>query len=232
MTPSFCTTLTSGSHTKTPALCLPPPPVSALHCWGFAACSLLAAQIPKRDNTTQHNTPTAPDFRSPELPLSISYFSLLSLGGFALVCPCSLCWGNTLCATRLQAANSLSPGPCGQLGSPPPASASPAGETPPLQPASPKQQDVANRLLRERVMRAGAWRRWCSGRAAPAPRYRRALPQCPLRSSRSLQRHPRVGRGGEPGDHAAVSSASVGSGSRGIQIRVFCSPPPPRANAD
>lgn len=132
-------------------------------------CSLQPPGCPD-PKERQHRTPTAPYFGSSELPLSISYFSSLSLGGFALVYPCSHCWGNTLCATRLQAANSLSPGPCGQLGSPPPASASPAGETPPLQPASPKQQDVANRLLWERVMRAGAWRRWCSGWAAPAPR--------------------------------------------------------------
>lgn len=158
-------------------------------------CSLQPPGCPN-SKQRQRNTPTASNFRSPELPLSTSYFSSLSLSGFALVYPFSLCWGNTFCATRLQAANSLSPGPCGQLGSPPPASASPAGETPPLQPALPKQQDVANRLLRERVMRAGAWRRWCSGWAAPAPCERRALPQCPPRSWCSLQRHPRVGLGG------------------------------------
>lgn len=129
-------------------------------------------------------------------------------------------------ATRHREANSNSPGAQGQLGSAPSASiCQPAGELL-LQPASPEQQDVGSRgSPGSGVMLAGGFERNTAGTLPffPPPVLSSVLTSI----ARAITRGCSPGQTGRRGGCRAVNKAPV---REGIQVRVSCSPPPPRTN--
>lgn len=164
---------------------MPPPPVSAFGPLGLRSLwlGLLAVKILETDNraTTHpwHLTSGAPSFpvHLPALLFPVTWWlsPCLCLSLPLELGKCILCIKAASCKQHFPWAL----WPAGVSSSSKHLPAQQGRAT--LQPASPKQQDVANQVLRERVRRAGGACTGgpcpeCSGWAAPAPRWHLALP--------------------------------------------------------
>lgn len=192
-------------------------------------CPALQMHKCPRERQGGYKTPIALDLEPWCFPVHGP--GLLCPGDFTLVYPRPCCWnrrGNLFSATRQRAANSISPGARGQLGSAPSASiCQPAGKLL-LQPAAPEQQDVGNQgSPGSRVMVGGGFEHngWAlCWHLALLPTSSAAVL---VSIARAITRGRSPGQAGRCGGCRAVNTAPV---RERMQVRVSCSPPPPCTN--